>query len=169
MVTRELKDTETLAALVCEKLTRCDDNQRETIEKGLQGKKDFVYIRKRATPAEAQRVAARKLPGVGFMKREPALLPEPRTRARRCIGFVDAKNHGVGGLELVHNKLVKGTGGTLIVQQDAAAARARGARAPGADGRRRRSNSPSTRGCSSSPSANCARPWRNTARSAAPS
>ena len=116
---------------MCEKLTRCDDNQRETIEKGLQGKKDFVYIRKRATPAEAQRVAARKLPGVGFMSESRRYYPN-RELASSLLGFVDAKNHGVGGLELTHNKLVTGTGGTLIVQQDAAAARARGARAPGA-------------------------------------
>ena len=119
VVTRELKDTELLAGLVCEKLTRCDVNQRETIEKGLQGKKDFVYIRKRATPAEAQRVAARKLRGVGFMSESRRYYPN-RELASSLLGFVDAKNHGVGGLELTHNQLVTGTGGTLIVQQDAA-------------------------------------------------
>ena len=78
---------------MCEKLTRCDDNQRETIEKGLQGKKDFVYIRKRATPAEAQRVAARKLPGVGFMSESRRYYPN-RELASSLLGFVDAKNHG---------------------------------------------------------------------------
>ena len=78
---------------MCEKLTRCDDNQRETIEKGLQGKKDFVYIRKRATPAEAQRVAARKLAGVGFMSESRRYYPN-RELASSLLGFVDAKNHG---------------------------------------------------------------------------
>lgn len=117
--TRGLKDTEALAALICEKLSRCDDNQRETIEKGLQGKKDFVYIRKRATPAEAQRVAARKLAGVGFMSESRRYYPN-RDLASSLLGFVDAKNQGVGGLERTQNELVKGSGGTLIVQQDAA-------------------------------------------------
>ena len=99
-------------------MTRCGDDVRETIEKRLQGKKDFVYIRKRATPAEAQRVAAERLPGVGFMKESRRYYPN-RDLASALIGFVDAKNHGVGGLELVHNTLVTGTGGTLIVQHDA--------------------------------------------------
>jgi cell division protein FtsI/penicillin-binding protein 2 len=42
-----------------------------------------------------------------------------RELASSLLGFVDAKNHGVGGLELVHNEAVSGTGGTLIVQHDA--------------------------------------------------
>ncbi len=118
VLTRELKNTDKLAALVCEKLSRCDDDQRATIEKGLQGKKDFIYIRKRATPAEAQRVAARKLPGIGFMNESRRYYPN-RDLASSLIGFVDAKNNGVGGLELTHNKLVTGTSGSLILQHDA--------------------------------------------------
>jgi cell division protein FtsI (penicillin-binding protein 3) len=118
VVTRELTDTANLAERVCRKLTRCDDDQLATIEKGLQGKKDFVYIRKRATPAEAQRVAAMKLPGVGFLNESRRYYPN-RDLASSLLGFVNARNHGVGGLELTHNKLVTGTPGTLIVQQDA--------------------------------------------------
>jgi cell division protein FtsI (penicillin-binding protein 3) len=118
VLTREITKPAEVAARICGKLTRCSDDVRETIEKRLQGKKDFVYIRKRATPAEAQRVAAERLPGVGFMKESRRYYPN-RDLASALIGFVDAKNHGVGGLELVHNTLVTGTGGTLIVQHDA--------------------------------------------------
>ncbi|BCS35663.1 hypothetical protein TBR22_A48970 [Luteitalea sp. TBR-22] len=107
-----------LALAVCEKLVTCSDDTRETIEKRLEGKKSFVYIRRRATPAEAQRIAALKLDGVGFMKESRRYYPN-RELASSLLGFVDAKNHGVGGLELVHNKAVSGTGGTLIVQHDA--------------------------------------------------
>ncbi len=63
-------------------------------------------------------MAAQRLPGVGFMKESRRYYPN-RDLASALIGFVDAKNHGVGGLELVHNTLVTGTGGTLIVQHDA--------------------------------------------------
>jgi cell division protein FtsI/penicillin-binding protein 2 len=116
--TREIKEPGKIASDICGELTRCSEDVRETIEKRLQGKKDFVYIRKRATPAEAQRVAAQKLPGIGFLKESRRYYPN-RDLASSLIGFVNAKNFGVGGLEFVHNKLVSGTGGTLIVQQDA--------------------------------------------------
>lgn len=109
---------EGVAARVCDALVRCTDDTRETIEKRLEGKKDFVYIRRRATPGEAQRVAAMKLEGIGFMKESRRYYPN-RELASSLIGFVDAKNHGVGGLELVHNRAVTGTAGSLIVQQDA--------------------------------------------------
>ncbi len=107
-----------LAARVCAALTRCSDDVRESIEKRLEGKKDFVYIRKRATPSEAQRVQALGLEGVGFLKESRRYYPN-RDLAANVLGFVDAKNSGVGGLELVHDEAISGTGGTLIVQHDA--------------------------------------------------
>lgn len=117
VVPRDLRDPVEVAARICAALTRCGDDVRESIEKRLEGKKDFVYIRKRATPAEAQRVLALNLPGIGFHKESRRYYPN-RDLASSLIGFVDAKNQGVGGIELVHNALVSGTPGTLLVQQD---------------------------------------------------
>lgn len=118
VVTRELKDPVRAAERICGKLPRCSDDLRESLEKRLEGKKDFVYIRKRATPAQAQRLFALNLPGVGFMKESRRYYPN-RGLASSLLGFVNAKNQGVGGLELEYDELVSGTGGTLIVQQDA--------------------------------------------------
>ena len=118
VVPKDLKDPAQVADRVCRALTRCSDDARESIEKRLEGKKDFVYIRKRATPTEAQRIASLGLSGIGFLKESRRYYPN-RDLASALLGFVDAKNSGVGGLELVHDKLVTGTGGTLIVQQDA--------------------------------------------------
>ena len=118
VVTREVADPQAVATRVCEQLSRCSDDARSTLEKRLSGKKDFVYIRRRATPAEAHRVAALKLRGIGFLKESRRYYPN-RDLASSLIGFVDAQNSGVGGLELVYDKRVTGTGGTLIVQQDA--------------------------------------------------
>ena len=118
VLTRGITDPAALATRVCARLTRCSEDIEETIQKRLQGKKDFVYIRKRATPSEAQRVASQNLPGIGFMKESRRYYPN-RDLASSLIGFVDARNTGVGGLELTHDKAVSGTGGTLIVQHDA--------------------------------------------------
>jgi cell division protein FtsI (penicillin-binding protein 3) len=118
VVPKELGAPAEVADKVCQSLARCSDDVRESLEKRLGGKKDFVYIRRRATPSEAQRVAALALPGIGFLKESRRYYPN-RDLASSLLGFVDAKNQGVGGLELVHNRLVTGTGGTLIVQQDA--------------------------------------------------
>jgi len=118
VVPKDLGDPAVVAGRICGVLTRCSDDVRESLEKRLGGKKDFVYIRRRATPSEAQRVAALGLSGIGFLKESRRYYPN-RDLASSVLGFVDAKNQGVGGLELVHNRLVTGTGGTLIVQQDA--------------------------------------------------
>jgi len=118
-VTRDIADPARVAEQVCAVLARCSDDTRSTLEKRLAGKKDFVYIRRRATPVEAQRVAALKLPGIGFLKESRRYYPN-RDLASSLIGFVDARNSGVGGLELVYNARVTGSGGTLMVQRDAA-------------------------------------------------
>lgn len=118
VVTAELGDVEQTATAICEVLDRCGDDTRETLAKRLAGKKDFVYIRKRATPGEAQRVAALDLAAVGFLKESRRYYPN-RSLAAPLLGFVDARNVGVGGLELVHDDLVSGHPGSLIVQYDA--------------------------------------------------
>ncbi len=121
VVPGDLSDPENvagLAARICAAISRCNDDVRESIEKRLEGKKDFVYIRKRATPAEAQRVQALGLEGVGFLRESRRYYPN-RDLAANLIGFVNAKNSGVGGLELVHDEAIAGSGGTLMVQQDA--------------------------------------------------
>lgn len=119
VVTRELgNDIDGTADAICDVLDRCDEDTRETLIKRLAGKKDFVYIRKRATPAEAQRVAALDLDSVGFLKESRRYYPN-RSLAAPLLGFVDARNVGVGGLELVNDDLVSGRPGSLIVQYDA--------------------------------------------------
>ncbi|MGI8672589.1 MAG: penicillin-binding protein [Luteitalea sp.] len=118
VVPKELGDPARIAASVCSVISRCSNDVRESIEKRLAGKKDFVYIRKRATPSEAQRIARLGLRGVGFMKESRRYYPN-RDLASAILGSVDAKNTGAGGFELVHDKQISGTGGTLIVQHDA--------------------------------------------------
>lgn len=118
VVTKAVGDVDQTADRICATLDRCDDDTRETLVKRLAGKKDFVYIRKRATPPEAQRVAALGIDAVGFLKESRRYYPN-RSLAAPLLGFVDARNEGVGGLELVHNELVSGHPGSLIVQYDA--------------------------------------------------
>jgi cell division protein FtsI (penicillin-binding protein 3) len=116
--TRDVGNQDEVADLICGVLDRCTDDTRETLVKRLSGKRDFVYIRKRASPAEAQRVEALQLDGVGFMKENRRYYPN-RSLAAPMLGFVDAKNEGVGGLELVYERLVAGRSGSLIVYHDA--------------------------------------------------
>lgn len=118
VVTSDLGDPAATATRVCAALDRCNEDVRETIEKRLAGKKDFVYIRKRATPVEAQRVASLQLQGIGFLKESRRYYPN-RELAASLLGFVDAKNDGVGGLELVYNERIAGHPGSLLVHHDA--------------------------------------------------
>ncbi len=118
VIPRDVGDVDEVASRICAELDRCDDDTRETLARRLEGKKDFVYLRKRATPAEAQRVAALGIDAVGFLKESRRYYPN-RSLAAPLLGFVDARNAGAGGLELVHNTLVSGQPGSLIVQYDA--------------------------------------------------
>jgi cell division protein FtsI (penicillin-binding protein 3) len=118
VVTHAVEDPVAVADQVCGALDRCSADARETLVKRLSGKRDFVYIRKRATPAEAQRVAALGIDGIGFLKESRRYYPN-RSLAAPLLGFVDAKNEGVGGLELVYERLVAGKAGSLIVHHDA--------------------------------------------------
>jgi cell division protein FtsI (penicillin-binding protein 3) len=118
VITRDVGDVDATADQICGALDRCDDDTRETLARRLEGKKDFVYIRKRATPGEAQRVAALGIDAVGFLKESRRYYPN-RNLAAPLLGFVDARNEGVGGLELVQNEVISGRPGSLIVQYDA--------------------------------------------------
>ncbi len=119
VITREVGDLEETTDAICAALDRpCDEDTRETLARRLEGKKDFVYIRKRATPAESQRVAALGIDAVGFLKESRRYYPN-RSLAASLLGYVDARNVGVGGLEYVHNTVVSGQPGSLIVQYDA--------------------------------------------------
>ena len=85
---------------------------------GCRRARAFVYVRRRATPMQAKRVAALELDGIGFRKESKRYYPN-RELAAHLLGYVGVDNVGLGGIEATYDKTVRGREGKLLVQTDA--------------------------------------------------
>ena len=91
---------------------------RDELRERLAQNRAFVYVRRRATPAQAKRVAALELDGIAFRKESKRFYPN-RELAAHVLGYVGVDNVGLGGLEATYDKTVRGREGKLLVQTDA--------------------------------------------------
>ncbi|MCO5250035.1 MAG: penicillin-binding transpeptidase domain-containing protein [Candidatus Kapabacteria bacterium] len=89
------------------------------ISKVKASKKSFVWITRRADPTKFNKL-------VGFSDKGLILIREPRriyqydNIASQLIGFTDVDNHGLSGLELKWDSLLKGRDGYMIMNRDGA-------------------------------------------------
>ncbi|HEX6165090.1 MAG TPA: penicillin-binding protein, partial [Vicinamibacterales bacterium] len=80
--------------------------------------RSFVYVRRRASPLQAKRVAALGLDGIAFRKESKRYYPN-RELAAHLLGYVGVDNVGLSGIEATYDKTVRGREGKLLVQTDA--------------------------------------------------
>ena len=80
--------------------------------------KAFVWIKRKVTPEEGSRVKSLKLTGIYSVKESKRFYPN-KSLACHLLGAVDVDNIGLEGLELVHDKYLKGESGLLISTRDA--------------------------------------------------
>lgn len=114
----EVGDVQAAAASLCGALDGCDRRERAALAERLGQKRAFVYVRRRVSPAEAERVAALQLPGIGFTKESKRFYPN-RELAAHLIGFAGLDNIGLAGVEAAFDTVVRGREGKLLVQTDA--------------------------------------------------
>lgn len=118
-VPTEITDPAKTAAVLCDALDDCTKKSREELKERLsQERSQFAYVRRRATPMQAKRVAALELDGVGFRKESKRFYPN-RELAANLLGYVGLDNVGLGGIEATYDKTVRGREGKLLVQTDA--------------------------------------------------
>lgn len=117
-VPTEITDAEKTAAALCEALDDCTKKIRDELRDRLAQNRAFVYVRRRATPLQAKRVAALGLEGVAFRKESKRFYPN-RELAAHLLGYVGVDNAGLAGLEATYDKTVRGREGKLLVQTDA--------------------------------------------------
>jgi cell division protein FtsI (penicillin-binding protein 3) len=117
-VPNEIGDPAKTAAALCEALDDCTKKLHDELRERLSQKRAFVYIRRRATPLQAKRVAALELEGVAFRKESKRFYPN-RDLAAHVLGYVGVDNVGLGGLEATYDKTVRGREGKLLLQTDA--------------------------------------------------
>jgi cell division protein FtsI/penicillin-binding protein 2 len=84
--------------------------------------RNFVRLRRRLDPEKAAAVEKviekNKIVGVGLQD-EPIRVYPNRSLASHVIGYVNADEQGQDGLELVKEKFLKGSGGSVVLENDA--------------------------------------------------
>jgi cell division protein FtsI/penicillin-binding protein 2 len=117
-VPTEIADPGKTAAALCDALDDCTRKMRDELRDRLAQNRAFAFVRRRATPMQAKRVAALKLDGIAFRKESKRFYPN-RELAAHVLGYVGVDNVGLGGLEATYDKTVRGREGKLLVQTDA--------------------------------------------------
>lgn len=117
-VPTEIADPARAASQLCDALDDCTPKTREELRDRLAQKRSFAFVRRRATPLQAKRVAALELEGIGFRKESRRYYPN-RELAAHVLGYVGVDNVGLGGIEATYDKTVRGREGKLLVQTDA--------------------------------------------------
>ncbi len=92
-------------------------NQKEILSK-LQSNRSFVWIKRKISPDEVERIKALGLEGVGFITEARRYYPDKEIGAH-LIGFAGADNQGLEGLEKKYDSILKGPQHTLVQERDA--------------------------------------------------
>ncbi len=117
-VPTEITDAAKTAAALCDALEDCTRKAKEELRERLAQPRSFVFVRRRASPMQAKRVAALELDGVAFRKESKRYYPS-RELAAHLLGYVGLDNVGLSGIEATYDKTVRGREGKLLVQTDA--------------------------------------------------
>lgn len=117
-VPTEIADAAKTANALCDALDDCTRKMHDELRERLAQSRAFIYVRRRATPMQARRVAALGLEGIGFRKESKRFYPN-RELAAHLLGYVGVDNVGLGGLEATYDKTVRGREGKLLLQTDA--------------------------------------------------
>jgi cell division protein FtsI (penicillin-binding protein 3) len=114
----EIEHPDKVAQLVCAALDECGPRERQDMAQNLRRDSQFVYLARKVSPDEAQRVKALELKGVAFIKESRRYYPK-KELAAHILGYVGLDNTGLAGLESTYDAQVRGTEGKILVQTDA--------------------------------------------------
>ncbi len=79
--------------------------------------KEFMYLKRRISPAQAQRVLAHEIPGVFSQREFRRFYPQGEALAH-VLGFTNIDDRGQEGLELAFDEWLRGTPGSKRVVRD---------------------------------------------------
>ncbi len=91
---------------------------RHALQRKLEGKSPFVWVKRRATPAEAAAVRALHLAGVGYFKEGRRYYPH-RNLAAKVLGFVGIDGQGLEAVERRFDGVLRGKDETVVATRDA--------------------------------------------------
>jgi cell division protein FtsI (penicillin-binding protein 3) len=100
------------------KLGRILGMDRAELEKKLEQRRFFAWVKRKVTPEEAAAVKALRLPGMAFT-REPRRFYPNRNLAATVMGRSGADGNGLDGVELALDKQLRGTTSSVQGVRDA--------------------------------------------------
>jgi cell division protein FtsI (penicillin-binding protein 3) len=106
------------AAMVARLLSRVIKVPAEEIERKLNDASEIFPLARKLTPEQATRVGDLNLRGIYTQKENHRVYPQ-HDLAAHVLGFVDVDEHGLGGIELELDKMIRGRPGHILVQSDA--------------------------------------------------
>lgn len=80
--------------------------------------KAFVWIARKLTPEQVDKIKKRNIAGLGFIRESKRCYPN-NNLAMQAVGFVGLDNIGLDGLELFYDEYLKGVSGWMQVLRDA--------------------------------------------------
>jgi cell division protein FtsI (penicillin-binding protein 3) len=117
-------------------LTSCLGGSPRKLQERLRSKKQFLWVKRKVSPEEADCVRKLELPAVDFLPEARRFYPK-RGVAAHVLGFVGMDNEGMSGVEYANESDIRGEPGRQIVWMDArkrrAASRVEKSPSPGRD------------------------------------
>ena len=95
------------------------DLSYEEIYEKLKKKRRFIWIKRKISWADKEKIDNLKLKGTGFIKEEQRFWPQGFL-AGDTLGRVDIDNKGLEGLELIYDNFLRGKNGWVRVLQESA-------------------------------------------------
>lgn len=88
------------------------------LQEKLTGNRGFVWLQRRMTPDESQKIKDLKLEGVGFVKETQRFYPTAEV-ASHVLGFTGVDPNGLEGIELKYDSTILGNTGYMVTERDA--------------------------------------------------
>ena len=122
---RQVTDRSAAAKQLAEALGQPQRN----VFKKLDPKRSFVWLKRQATPRQAEAVRALKVKGIDFITEHSRYYPS-KTLAAQLVGFSGIDGHGLEGMEFYFNASLKGGEKEISILKDALGRRFEGAGMP---------------------------------------
>jgi cell division protein FtsI (penicillin-binding protein 3) len=120
----QVVDIADTANQICAALDACSKAMRAGFVEDLRRREragrlnQFVWLQRKISPGEEQRIRELKLPGIGFLKESRRFYPNKEMLAH-VLGYVGMDNAGLAGLESTYDSQIRGLPGRVIVETDA--------------------------------------------------
>jgi cell division protein FtsI (penicillin-binding protein 3) len=105
------------ASLVARLLSRVLSIPPEEIETKIREARTPVRLAKKLSPEIVQRIDDMNLKGIFFQKENRRVYPQRKSLAH-ALGYVDVDEKGIGGIEYVFDKQIRGKPGRMMVMSD---------------------------------------------------